>query len=273
MSLFTDLCFVFFDVETTGLYPPDDRICEVALLTVKEGRETNSFETLIDPEREVSPGAFAVNGITKKMLTGKPLFSQVARRVLDMLSEGVIVCHNAPFDLGFLSSELERLGLPPPSGPVIDTLALARRCFRFPSNSLGNIARSMGLPLDNEHRAMSDVHTTRYVLEKLLGNLHWRGVKTLDEILTIQAAPRRKRRRRFLRTYTLPPQLEEAVRAQRPLRLVYASPNGKRTQRVVVPKEIQEKGPHLYLVALCKLRGEERSFRLDRIISIMDIDS
>jgi len=270
VSLFTDNCFVFFDIETTGLYPPDDRICEVALLTIKKGREADSFETLIDPERDISPGAFAVNGITQDMLTGKPLFSKVARRVLDKLSKGVIVCHNAPFDLGFLSSELERLGLPFPSGPVIDTLSLARRCFRFPSNSLGNIARCLGLPLGNEHRAMSDVHTTKQVLEELLDNLQLRGVKTLNEILTLQATPWR---RRFLTNWALPPQLEEALRAQRPLFLVYVSPYGKRTERVVVPKEIQEKGSHLYLVAYCKLRGEERSFRLDRIISLMDVDS
>lgn len=254
-------------METTGLSPREgDRVCEVAVLRVKDGKECGSFSTLINPEMPISPGAFYVNGITNAMLRGKPIFSEVAQKILNSLSDAVIVCHNSPFDMGFLEAELERLNLSLPTNPVIDTLFLARRCFRFWSNSLGAIAESLGIPLKTEHRAMADVRTTKEVLERFLDNFHWRGIRTLDEILGLQKAPTR---RRFEKNYALPPHLEEAVQAKRPLHLVYVSRDGRKTERVVDPLEITEMNSQLYLVGRCRLRGgEERMFRLDRIISL-----
>ena len=98
-----DITFAFLDVETTGLSPNcGDKICEIGVLRVRNGKRRRSFHSLVDPGREVSVGAYMVNGITKTMLKGKPRFSQIASCVLKMLDKAVIVCHNAPFDLGFL---------------------------------------------------------------------------------------------------------------------------------------------------------------------------
>ncbi len=259
--------FAVLDVETTGLDPWDgDRVCEVGILRVRNGRRSSAFETLIDPRREVSPGAYAVNGISPEMLQGQPLFHEVAPRILEMLSDAVIICHNARFDLNFLASELQGLDIPAPSNLIIDTLHLSRRCFRFPSNSLGAVAESLGIGVDVEHRAMGDVQTTWKVFKKFAEDLHGRGVRTLEEIIEIQRAPFR---RPSGRRPVLPPLLEEAVRAKKPLRMVYLSAYGEKTERTVVPVQIVEEGSWLYLVARCMLRnGEERSFRLDRILSL-----
>lgn len=188
--LIDDHTYAFFDVETTGLsHRYGDRICEVGILRIKKGKIAGSFDTLINPERDVSPGAFAVNGISEDMVRDKPLFHHVALRVVEMLSDAVIVCHNARFDLGFLESELGALGLDLPHSPVIDTLYLSRRCFRFAHNNLGAVAEALGIRTPHAHRAMGDVHTMWRVFERFADDLHARGVRTLEDLLDTQRLP------------------------------------------------------------------------------------
>src|SRR3990172_9266134 len=103
-----DITFCFLDVETTGLDCQNgDRVCEIGLLKRKSQKTIDSYTTLIDPECEVSEGASRVNGITNDMLKGKPKFSEVAEFILKFIGDAAMVCHNAPFDLGFLNQEFK----------------------------------------------------------------------------------------------------------------------------------------------------------------------
>ena len=86
-------------------------------------------------------------------VASQPVFAQVAERVRSMLENAVLVAHNAPFDLGFLAAEWRRLRWPPRMGFTIDTLALARRGYAFRRNNLGEVARSLRVRIDREHRA------------------------------------------------------------------------------------------------------------------------
>ena len=160
--------FALFDVETTGLSPAyGHRVCEIACLRLHAGTEVGRMESLVDPGRPISPGAYAVNRIEPEMLAGAPTFEAVASSVLDLMKDAVLVAHNAPFDLGFLANELEIAGLPPPEGPVVDTLVLSRRAFNFASNSLSAVASALAVPVEPTHRAMVDVETMRHVLEEI----------------------------------------------------------------------------------------------------------
>lgn len=68
-----DTTFAVFDVETTGLSPAyGHRVCEVACLRVRDGVELGRFESLVDPGRPISPGAYRVNRIEAEMLAGAP---------------------------------------------------------------------------------------------------------------------------------------------------------------------------------------------------------
>jgi DNA polymerase-3 subunit epsilon len=264
-----EITFAFFDVETTGLEPYyGDKICEVAILKSRNGLQVGSFQSLVDPGRKISPGAYAVNGITLKMLKGKPKFSQLATDILRMLEGAVVVCHNAPFDLGFLEAELNWAGLSMPDYLVVDTLSLARRCFRFYSNSLGNVAESLGIKVRQEHRAMGDCITTQRVFQRFIENFKWRGITTLDELISLQNEPSR---RRWNQEFVLPPHLYEAVENKRPLQLRYVSREGRMTERIVEPLQIERAGDYLYLVGHCRLREAERMFRLDRIVELKTI--
>ena len=257
--------FAVLDVETTGLHPGlGDAICEIAVLRVCDGEVTDEYESLVDPGRPVSPDAYAVNRIGSEMLRGAPPFARIAPDVLTRLEGAAIVAHNAPFDLSFLVAALEEENLAIPDNPVVDTLALARQCFGFPKNNLHAIAQDLGILVPRRHRAMGDVWTTWHVLEFFMQDLQARrGTGTLGELIRAQGGPQD-----WPRIYpreALPEVLVEALAGHRPLFLRYNSPASGVSERTVEPLRIGSYQGSLYLVARCLLRGEQRTFRLDRI--------
>ena len=262
-----ELPLTFVDVETTGLSPHyGDRVCEVAAVHYWRGREVERFASLVNPGRGITPAAAAVNGITAAMVRGAPRFADVAGDLRRLLAAGITVAHNAPFDLAFLAHELSFAGRPLPATPVVDTLALARRCFSFPSNSLGSVAAQLGIAGPG-HRALSDVLTTRAVFERFVQMLDDpdRPV-TLGALITLQGVvitwphPRRDT------AVPLPPELSEAVREGRPLRLSYLSAHGVLTERLVDPIQFVAREGRVYLVAYCHLRQEQRTFKIESIV-------
>ncbi len=263
--------FALFDVETTGLSPAyGHRVCEVACLRLRGGVEQACFTSLVDPKRPISPGALHVHHITPEMLHGAPPFDTIAGPLLETMAGAVLVAHNAPFDLGFLAAELEIARLPPPDGPVVDTLALVRRAYRFARNSLPAVAVALGIEPGPAHRAMGDVWTMRHLLERVLGDLERRwGVTTLGGLLAFQGGsipyPRP-------RTLPLPPAIAEALAGQRRVWMRYLDARGQETVRVVRPLHIHEERGNLYLVAHCYRRGELRTFRLDRVVEMATED-
>ncbi|MHB9155109.1 MAG: exonuclease domain-containing protein [Endomicrobiales bacterium] len=261
----------FIDVETTGLSTAyHDRICEIAVLRCQGQRKVTHWQSLVNPCRPISPAASAVNSITNKMVARSPLFKQVSAKFLELIEGAVLVCHNAPFDLSFLSAELEDCGLTLPNLPVIDTLKIARQHFDFPSNSLGNIAAYLEIDVKEKHRAMADVYTTHKIFSYFWSELNAQGIEQIDQLLTSHIWFPRSGRREVL---NLPPLLEEAIRSGRNVYLSYLSRNGEETKRVVRPIKIINRFDYLCLEGFCQLRNERRTFRLDRIIKMKILSS
>ena len=267
----TETTFAVLDVETTGLSPAyGHRICEVACLRARGGAELDRFESLVDPGRPVSPGAYRVNGITPEMLEGAPTFAAVTDSLLRLMEGAVLVAHNAPFDLGFLAAELELARRPPlPSGiAVVDTLSLVRRAYRFSSNSLPVVAAALNLGSAPTHRAMSDVWTTYLVLERLVQDLDERSrgdALTLGWLIDFQGGtvpyPRPA-------AVPLPPTIAEAIESGGRVRMRYVDARGRETDRLVRPLRVNAQGGNLYLIAYCYRREEQRTFRLDRVVEL-----
>src|SRR5512140_480434 len=98
MRSLNNIPFVFLDVETTGLSPRGgDRVIEIALARLCNGATEDTFASLVYPERHISLGASAVNGIYDRDVRDAPIFAEIADNLIDFVGEGVIVCHNAPF--------------------------------------------------------------------------------------------------------------------------------------------------------------------------------
>jgi DNA polymerase III subunit epsilon len=160
--------FVAVDVETTGLSPATGhRVCEVALLRFLGGVVTDSFVSLVNPLRPVSPGACAVNGITDAMVAGAPRFTELFPDIRSFLDGDPLVFHNAPFDLAFLRTEARLSGGKWPGNPTLDTLRLARRTGLFRRHSLSSLCRELGIS-DHFHRAAADAYATGRLLIHLV---------------------------------------------------------------------------------------------------------
>lgn len=260
--------FSFFDVETTGLSSYySDRICEVGILQCDGFDIVKSYKTLVNPQRNISSGASAVNGITNDMVKEAPVFGKVAKEILQMLEGTIIVCHNTRFDMQFLQNELELLRIPMINNKTIDTLQIARKYFEFPSNSLPNIAGYLKLKSDNFHRALDDVHTTRNVLMHFSGELSKKGIDISECIFDLRACLPYVEKSKHPPA-VVPPEIEELINKKKKITIEYISASGEITQRIVEPKQLTYQSDYLYLIGYCYLRGEERIFRLDRIIKM-----
>ena len=261
--------FAFLDVETTGLDPVSgDKICEIAVIKTVGGQIADEFVTLVNPGRNIPERAVSIHGITQTMVNQAPLFREIANYLLDFLNDTVIVAHNAKFDLGFLRIELNNLNLALPESQVIDTLGIARRYYEFPSNSLGDIARYIGLPIDEQHRALADVRTTKDIFEFFLKDLDRRGIrlKRLKDILKLQGQSVELKTSNEL---VLPTEIEQALRDKSKIEIKYLSAYKEETStRVIEPLEISVSKSNTYIHAYCHLRKQRCTFRLDRILGI-----
>lgn len=133
--------YIVLDTETTGLDPKDGhRIIEIAALELRGRQLTQDYRHyFINPERQSDEGALRIHGITDEFLLDKPKFAAIAQEFLEYIDGASLIIHNAPFDVGFLNSEIERLSLGKIGDyvvEVIDTLAMAKERFPGKRNNL-----------------------------------------------------------------------------------------------------------------------------------------
>ncbi len=150
---------IVLDTETTGLeVSQGHRIIEIGCVELVNRKLTgNHYHQYINPQREIDQGAIEVHGITQDFLADKPAFEQVAAEFLAFVSGAQLVIHNAPFDIGFLDSELARLedcdqGLESVC-TVVDTLVMARSKHPGQRNNLDALCQRY--MVDNSQR---DLH-------------------------------------------------------------------------------------------------------------------
>jgi len=147
---------VVLDTETTGLsWEKGNRVVEIGCVELVERRPTGrTFQKYLNPECQFEPGAQEVTGLTLEFLSDKPKFAEVVDEFLAFIDGAELVIHNAAFDLGFLDSELARigahLGRVRDRCGVEDSLELARQRFPGQRNSLDALCRRLGV--DNSHR-------------------------------------------------------------------------------------------------------------------------
>ena len=120
---------IVLDTETTGLDPnTGDRIVEIGGVELINHLATGEvFHVYINPERPMPAEAFEIHGLSDEFLADKPTFAAIADDFVEFIGDGVMVIHNASFDMKFLNAELARLDKPPlPDEQVLDTLEIAQ---------------------------------------------------------------------------------------------------------------------------------------------------
>ena len=164
---------IFLDTETTGLSAKDgDRIVEIACIETKDLIPTNKvFHKIINPQKKVSSEAFKVHGFSDDFLKTKEKFDEVVEDFLEFIKNKKLIIHNAPFDIGFLNSELRRVNKKILDlKNVEDTLTLARSKFPASSNSLDNLCKRFNIDLSRrtKHNALLDCELLREVYINLV---------------------------------------------------------------------------------------------------------
>ena len=148
---------VFLDTETTGLSPDNgDRIVEIGCIELQNRRSTGrTLHHYVNPQRSSHPDALRVHGISDEFLADKPLFADIADKLLAFVAGAEVIIHNASFDMAFLNAELARAGHKPfvqHAGRITDSLLMARESFPGKSNSLDALCKR--LEVDNTQREL-----------------------------------------------------------------------------------------------------------------------
>lgn len=158
------------DTETTGLYPAaGDRVIEVAVVAFDNGIVTDRWSTLLDPQRTLDAEVTQLTGIRPEELTGQPTFAAIVPDLLGKLRNRLLVAYNASFDRTFLLHEFGRTGKAfPPGTRWLDPLVFAKQLQKGQGgHKLGMVAKRLGVPLEEAHRAAADAECAGWVLLRL----------------------------------------------------------------------------------------------------------
>ena len=163
----TNVTFVAFDTETTGLSRKADRIVELAAVKFRNGVVLDQKHWLVNPQMPIPAAATRVHGITDEMVTHAPCFPLVLRQFVAFAGDAVLLAHNAPFDVGIIHGELNRNELAAPTNAVLDTLPLARAWFpEIKRHNLESLATHLQVRPERYHRGLDDTLTLVQVFQR-----------------------------------------------------------------------------------------------------------
>ena len=162
------------DTETTGLdFENGDKIVEIGIVELENHIQTgNSFHYYLNPERDSSPEALKVHGLTTEFLSDKPKFEEIVEEFIDFLGDSKIIIHNASFDIGFINSQLKECNFQEiDETRVIDTIVLAKNKYRGQSVSLDSLCRKYNIDITGReiHGALKDAKLLSLVYLELIG--------------------------------------------------------------------------------------------------------
>ena len=160
--------YAIVDIETTGGEYNQEGVTEIAIYKFDGIKIVDQFISLVNPLKEIQPFVVKLTGINSKMLCNAPKFHEVAKRIVEITKECILVAHNASFDYRVLKEEFSRLGFNY-ERQTICTVKLSKILLpNQPSYKLGNLIRNLGIPFSDQHRAHGDAKVTLKLFEILL---------------------------------------------------------------------------------------------------------
>lgn len=264
-TLARDVPCAAIDLEMTGLDPVHDRICEIGVFGAGGDAPDAAWSTLVRPEVRMSAEAFGIHGITPEELESAPTFGQVSDALRSALDGRLVVGHGLEVDRKFLSAAWGRMGRAWTDEAWIDTVVVARRALALSSHKLSDLCDVLGVPKGRLHRALDDARAAHGVWRAILdlldpeGSLTVGGVRALIDALAPRSAYRAEQKTT----------LRAALTARTTVVVAYLSQDDtgrmRRTDREI---EIWKLAfPRVQ--GWCRLRNEERVFRLDRMVTVV----
>jgi ATP-dependent DNA helicase DinG len=162
--------FAVIDLETANGARHLQRIIEIGVCQVEDGRVTREWTSLVNPARPIPYWVRQLTGITDAAVRKAPRVEEILPRLLQELEGAILVAHHARFDVACLNSELSRLWGKRLANPYLCTVELSRRFLPGSENyRLETLSRWLRLTHTRPHRADSDARATAELLCHLLG--------------------------------------------------------------------------------------------------------
>ena len=172
--------FAIVDIETTGGFPQQHGITEIAIVLHNGTEVEGKYETLVNPQQPIPAFIANMTGITDTMTAAAPSFEEVTPYIYNLLHDRVFVAHNVNFDFSFVKYHLQQAGFQL-NTPKLCTIRLSRKVFPgYRKYGLGHLCRELGIAIENRHRAGGDAMATSQVLDLVLQN---NGLRLIKEML------------------------------------------------------------------------------------------
>ncbi len=183
----SELCFVVFDTETTGLLPHKDEVVQIGAVRVLRGRiiPGEILNTLVDPGIPIPPASTRVHKVSDAMVAGAPRIDKAGRAFHQFAQDAVIVAHNAPFDMAFLRRHAKAMGVSW-DHPILDTVLVSAVIFgASETHTLDALCERLDVTIPEalRHTALGDAQATAEVLCKMLPMLLARGMTTFGDVI------------------------------------------------------------------------------------------
>ncbi len=160
--------YAILDIETTGGKYDQEGITEIAIHRFDGHQVVDTFISLVNPERKIQPFVVNLTGIDNNMLRNAPKFYEVAKRIVEITNDCIVVAHNSTFDYRILQTEFKRLGFKF-ERQTLCTVELSKKLIPgLASYSLGKLCRSLGIPVSDRHRANGDAVATIKLFQLLI---------------------------------------------------------------------------------------------------------
>lgn len=256
---------VAFDMETSGAYPLAHQIVEIGAVKWQNGQVVGEFQQLVKPTHVMSDFIIKIHGITNEMVADAPPIAEVLPRFYEFLGDSAIVAHHAPFDLGFLTNEFEKAGMPLPRGVPLCSSLLSRVLIPESENHrLQTLLTTLNLPKGTAHRALDDARGCLGVALECFRRVG--AGKTFEEIAARMEKKiawsnyliRNSGDQRIIR-------IAEAIQTGQDLQVIYEGGSLKGITRRLTPIGLVRNPDGDFVYATCHVDRIDKRFYLNRI--------
>src|SRR5262245_22401226 len=215
-----------------------------------------------------------IHGITDEMVAGKPSIEMVLPEFERFIGDGILLAHNAPYDISILLMAMMRhWGGRAPGNLVLDTCTMARAAFPgAPNYKLSTVAQMLGITSGRPHRALSDAYACKGIFEKQLE--HKGASATVADLVRLNGSELRlglseEMLAEIPRGPELAAILGDALRHGQSVRISYHGGTKGPGLRLVNPITLMRQNDGIYLVAHCTLDRSLKCFRLEKVSAIL----
>lgn len=160
--------YVVFDIETTGLSAYYNEIIEISAIKVRNDKVVDEFSSLIKPQGKISSFITNLTGISNEMVNDAPCIDKVLKDFLLFIGNDVLIGHNVNFDIGFVNTNLLRLGHDQLCNDFVDNLRIARKVLtELHHHRLADLANYYLIDTTGAHRGLKDSYMTYEIFLKL----------------------------------------------------------------------------------------------------------